>query len=95
MERRDCQYYARRFARLRTDKSPARWASATSYRAPHKPLLLLAVLDLFEQGQMRSNRVPLSYELGETFIGYWERVLPFIRHGNLALPFFHLQSDGF
>ena len=31
----------------------------------------------------------------ELFGRYWERVLPFTRPGNLALPFFHLQGDGF
>lgn len=87
--------YARRFVRLRTDKSRSRWPATTSYRAPHKPLLLLSVLDLFEQGQVTSNLIEISPDLGETFTQYWEQILPFDRRGNLALPFFHLRSEGY
>jgi len=57
--------------------------------------LLLSVLDLFEQGEVESNLIELTSDLGELFARYWEQALPFNRRGNLALPFFHLQSDGF
>lgn len=77
------------------DKSRARWTESTGNRAPHKPLLLLSVLDLFEQGKVESNLIELTPELGESFNRYWMRVLPLDRRGNLALPFFHLRSEGF
>ena len=80
---------------MRTDKSRSRWPAATSNQAPHKPLLLLSVLDLFEQGEVASNLIKLTPDLGELFAQYWTTVLPFDRHGNLALPFFHLRSEGF
>lgn len=95
MNNETAEGYARRFARLRTDKSSSRWPDATSNRAPHKPLLLLSVLDLFERGEVRSNSIGLDPELGELFAWYWKKVLPFDRRGNLALPFFHLRSEGF
>jgi putative restriction endonuclease len=87
--------YARRFARLRTDKSHSRWPATTSNRAPHKPLLVLSVLDLFEQRIVESNLIELTPDLGELFSQYWAKVLPFDRRGNIALPFFHLRSEGF
>jgi hypothetical protein len=37
--------YTNKLARLNTDKSSARWPDFTRHRAPHKPLLLLAVMD--------------------------------------------------
>lgn len=37
----------------------------------------------------------LTPELGELFAGYWARVMPPHRHGNIAMPFFHLRADGF
>lgn len=95
MENESAEGYTRRFAELRTDKSSSRWPNATSNRAPHKPLLLLSVLDLFEQGEVKSNLIELDPDLGELFARYWEKVLPFDRRGNLALPFFHLRSEGF
>jgi len=95
MDERTRAKYANRFASLRTDKSRSRWSDATRNRAPHKPLLLLSVLDLFERGEIASNLVELSPDLGELFTRYWEKVMPFSQRVNLALPFFHLRGDGF
>jgi putative restriction endonuclease len=87
--------YARRFARLRTNRNRKIWSEVTAHQAPHKPILLLCVLDLFDSGEIPSNLIEISDDLAELFSRYWERVLPFSRPGNLALPFFHLQGDGF
>jgi putative restriction endonuclease len=88
-------YYAGRFARLRTNRNRKVWSEVTAHQAAHKPILLLCVLDLFDSGEISSNLVEISDDLVELFGRYWERVLPFTRPGNLALPFFHLRGDGF
>jgi putative restriction endonuclease len=87
--------YLHRFAKLRTDTSPARWSASTHHRAPHKPLLLMAVMDLFADGSITANMVEPTPELGELFTLYWARVMPPDQRSNLTLPFFHLKSDGF
>ena len=87
--------YATCLAKLRTDTSPARWSAKTRHRAPHKPLLLLALMDLLAEGSITANLIELTPDLGELFTLYWAQVMPPDRQGNLALPFFHLQSDGF
>jgi putative restriction endonuclease len=71
------------------------WSEVTANQAPHKPILLLCVLDLFDSGEISSNLVEITDDLVELFDRYWERVLPSHRPRNLALPFFHLQGDGF
>ena len=38
-------HYLKTFSTLRSDTSRTRWTAATKFRAPHKPLLLLAVID--------------------------------------------------
>ena len=43
------------FSSLRTDISRTRLTAATKFRAPHKPLLLLAVIDLIGQGIIGTN----------------------------------------
>jgi len=53
------------------------------------------VLDLFEQGMVKSNLIELTSELGELFSQYWLKIVPFDRRGNIVLPFFHLRSEGF
>ncbi|PTN31762.1 hypothetical protein [Desulfonatronum sp. SC1] len=37
---------------LRTDKNRNRWTAGTNHRAPHKPFLLLSLLDLAAQGDI-------------------------------------------
>ncbi|MYE91171.1 hypothetical protein F4X33_19475 [Candidatus Poribacteria bacterium] len=61
--------------------------------APHKPLLLLAVIELIEQGQICENRIYFSPALAETVMKYWVEVTD--RRFNIAMPFFHLKSDEF
>src|SRR5919107_5777365 len=68
--------YARRFARLRTNRNRKVWSEVTAHQAPHKPILLLCVLDLFDSGEIPSNLIEISDDLAELFGRYWERVLP-------------------
>ena len=87
--------YAERFARLQPNKNPSHSPHATLGRAPYKPLLLLSVLDLFEEGEVESNFIEPSLDLCEPFDRYWKKVLPLDRSNGLAQPFFHLRSEGF
>ena len=61
--------------------------------APHKPLLLLAVIELIERGQIRQNEIYFSPDLVETIMKYWVKVTD--RKPNITLPFFHLKSEEF
>lgn len=68
---------------------------ASKTPAPHKPLLLLAILDFVESGLIDSPCVRLSPELSFRFLGYWEIVGARGRLvGRVELPFFYLRSDG-
>ena len=87
--------YAKRFAGLRANRNRKVWSGVTAHQAPYKPLLLLCVLDLLDSGRISSNFVEISEDLAELFVRYCERVLPSRRPGDLALPFFHLRSEGF
>ena len=77
--------YVQKFRNLRIDRAHG--------VAPNKPVLLLAILELIEQGQIRENIIPPSPSLFEIFMKYWSIVTD--RRPNLALPFFHLKSEGF
>ena len=87
--------YLERFAKLRSDYKRSYWPTTTYYRAPHKPLLLLAVMDSIAEGTVSANLIEVTPDLGELFSLYWSRVMPPDQQGNLALPFFHLRRDGF
>jgi putative restriction endonuclease len=62
--------------------------------APHKPLLLLVVAELGEQGKLEPI-LPLTGELVFRFLVFWTVVAnrrP--QKPNIRLPFYHMHSDG-
>jgi putative restriction endonuclease len=86
--KKDCHHYARKFTKLRVDR-------ASGNPAPHKPILLLAVIDLFEQGVIQRNEIYLSPDLTANFLKFWHRLVSTDHHSNIALPFFHLTGEKF
>lgn len=85
--------YLKRLTQLRPDYNRTRWPAVTRYRAPHKPFLLLAVLDLFARGQITSNLIEITPDLGELFSSYWTRIMQPDQRSTVALPFFHLWKE--
>jgi putative restriction endonuclease len=78
-----------KLARLKVDR-------ARGDPAPHKPLLLLVVLDLAEQEQLPDNgELPLTPELAFRFCSFWGVVAHRrAQRPDVRYPFHHLQSDG-
>lgn len=62
---------------------------------PHKPLLLLAVLEGLDAGEAAPDRVPWSRALIARFGRMFEVVRSADDDCTPQLPFFHLRSDGF
>lgn len=63
--------------------------------APHKPLLLLVLAELAEQGKLTATTLPLTGELVFRFLAYWTVVAerrP--QRPDIHLPFYHMRSDG-
>jgi hypothetical protein len=89
----DLTHYIQQFSNLITSRGP-NWSAKTKRQAPHKPLLLLSILDLFAKGQITKNLIEISSDLIELFTAYWNIVVP-ERSGQIALPFFHLKSSDF
>lgn len=87
--------YLKLFAHIQADTSPKRWAESTCYRAPHKPLFLLSVLDMIATGGIADNFITPSFELSDLFVGYWSRIMPPGTTGLMCLPFYHLATSGF
>jgi putative restriction endonuclease len=85
---KDLDFYVRKFAKLNTNRK-------NGVSAPHKPILLLAVIELIEQNKIRSNEIYLSPELIATFLKYWSSLVKTDHRSNIALPFFHLTGDKF
>lgn len=64
--------------------------------APHKPLLLLCLLEIAAEGGLTAEFMPVSGELAFRFASYWT-VVAYRRpqRPEIKLPLFHMKSDGF
>ena len=66
-----------------------------SHERPHKPVLLLSILDLLDRGVIAENRVPLSEDLARSFRRLFEVVRERDDQPTIQNPFFHLSGDQF
>ena len=65
------------------------------HERPHKPLLLLAVFDLIDEGIATPDRIPWGRELRDRFTARFEIVRKHDDQNSPETPFFYLRKDGF
>lgn len=80
-------HYAKSFAKLRVDR--------THGVAPHKPVLLISVLQAVKAGLLTDNKIHITTELVALFKANWNILVETSHSCKFALPFFHLRSSGF
>jgi hypothetical protein len=68
------------FANLRTDKGRDRYPEITYHRAPHKPFLLLSIIDLIAQGRITQNLIEPSYRI----LGDGPEIVNFVIYQGLS-----------
>lgn len=66
-------------------------------KAPHKAVLLLAILDLVEDGSITSPQIILTKELENAFEREWHRFIgaPLVFKCVIATPFWHMRNEPF
>lgn len=64
-------------------------------KAPHKPVLLLSVIQEIKNGNIDSNKIFITANLILTFRKIWSQIVETKHLENFALPFFHLRSEPF
>lgn len=93
----DLEQYTNYFSNLRR----APWDTIPEISkggAPHKPLLLLALMDLVEQGVITSSFITVGGDLDsldELFSVYWKSLVPAGQTSSVAFPFANLNSEPF
>ena len=82
--------YTDKFTNLTTAKKSGKLA-------PHKPILLLSVIDLIERGVITSNQIELTETLEQTFKRNWAKHVgeSIIFNPIVGTPFWHLNSEPF
>ncbi len=81
------QKYLRAFEKLRIDRAHG--------VAPHKPILLISVLQTFQNGINDNKRIYITPELVALFKSNWNTLVTSNHDCRFALPFYHLTSDKF
>lgn len=83
-----CKHWLGKLANLHVARTAARGL------APHKPLLLLTVIDMIEAGDVHDGWVKYDVRLVSRFRDYWELVRERQRNNpDIAMPFHALGSD--
>lgn len=90
MGKRDFAYYSECFRNLHTNKR-------NGYSAPHKPLLLLTIIDMIEDGAITSPRIELSDLLIATFNVEAKRYVgnSLLFKPDVGKPFYHMDYEPF
>ncbi|MFN0290346.1 HNH endonuclease [Pedobacter helvus] len=80
------QKYAKAFAKLKR--------GGTKYgAAPHKPILLLTLIELIEKGTVTDNRVFVDAQLVGTFKENWLLLVSTAHQEDFTQPFYYLQNE--
>ena len=66
-------------------------------KSPHKYILLLTLIRLYEQNDAQENKFPLDALLESTFKSIWLELFPEANPQTIMIehPFYHLINDGF
>lgn len=82
--------YIETFKSLRTNNKYGR-------KSPHKAVLMLAVIDLYEHNVLTENEIYYDDCLKTTFLEFWNKVFPDepLIQSEAYLPFWYLQNDSF
>ncbi|PWS27991.1 restriction endonuclease [Pedobacter yonginense] len=61
--------------------------------APHKPILLLSLIELIEKGLVPNNQFEVNADLVATFKENWLLLVTTLHQADFTQPFYHLQTD--
>lgn len=88
--------YQKRLSNLKLNANSKLWMNATHHLAPHKPILMLCVFDMYAGEVQPVNLIKISSELDYLFSSYWRIAIA----GNnrqsphsYSLPFYHLSTE--
>lgn len=79
--------YIKKFTSLRRDNKNG--------GAPHKPILLLSVIELYDDQIFYNNQIFITPELVSAFKRIWTQIVDTNHHSVFSLPFYHMKSEGF
>ena len=83
------EFYAKQFLKLRQGHSKGMGP------APHKPILIISIIELIQKGHITTNKISINHEIVLAFKNNWKKLVHTKHIENFALPFFHLKNEPF
>lgn len=80
------QHYLHALTHLK--RAPTRYGTA-----PHKPVMVLTLMELVEKGIVQDNHFEANAELVGTFLENWQLLVTTSHQADFTQPFYYLQSD--
>ena len=87
MNIKNLTYYINCFETLKRDRKNG--------GAPHKPILLLSIIQLFEKNFFTNNQIQILPELVASFKSIWSKLVVTNHYPVFAMPFYHMNSEPF
>ncbi len=87
MQTKELKYYIRCFEKLRRDRKNG--------GAPHKPILLISLIQAFQQKLFQSNKIYIIPELVGLFKSNWNNLVVTNHQCLFTLPFYHMNTEPF
>jgi putative restriction endonuclease len=84
---KDLKYYCSLFGKLRRDSKNG--------GAPHKPILLISLIQSFQQNIYKSNQITILPELVGLFKSNWASLVATNHTCLFTLPFYHMRTEPF
>ena len=87
MRTKNITYYCSQFEKLRRDYKNG--------GAPHKPVLLISLIQAFQQGLYKATEIVIKPELVGLFKSNWNKLVNTNHQCLFTLPFYHMNSEPF
>jgi putative restriction endonuclease len=87
MPNKDLIYYINRFESLRRDYKNG--------GAPHKPILLISIIQAFQEGIYNSSEITITPELVGLFKSNWNKLVNTNHQCLFTLPYYHMSTEPF
>lgn len=84
---KDLSFYLKCFTSLKRDMKNG--------GAPHKPIMILSLIEQFEQNFIIDNHIYITPEIVSSFKTHWAELVNTNHHPIFALPFYFLNSEPF
>lgn len=87
-QNKELDYYLFAFSQLSVGASKGK-------KLPHKAILLIAIMNLIENGAIEYNRIELTHEIADEFSRCWKKFTGDSKVPSVWTPFWYMKSEHF